>query len=144
MTKTSTPFSDPINGTTNPKLIAGGVADYAITFSTPSSYSVTSNTVVIVDATPANTEFVVTNIGGTGSGPASFTAGSTGLTYSFTALSSTTDDVDFSNTGGSTWTYTPVANANGVDPAVTHVRLRPKGVMAESSTGVFRLRYRIR
>lgn len=144
VSKTSTPFSDPVNGTTNPKLIAGGVADYMISFATPSTYTVTSNSVVVIDATPARTDFVVTNIGAAGSGPASFAAGSSGLTYSFVSLGSTTDDIDFSNSGGASWSYVPVANANGVDPAVTHVRLRPKGAMAASSTGIFRLRYRIR
>jgi hypothetical protein len=43
------------------------------------------------------------------------------------------DDVDFSNDGGSTWTYVPAPNALGVDPAVTHIRIRPKGTMAAGS-----------
>ena len=52
------------------------------------------------------------------------------LTYTFTSLASTTDDVAFSSDGGATFTYTPVANANGVDPNVTHVRINPKGTFA--------------
>jgi hypothetical protein len=144
--KTSSVVSDPTNGTTNPKLIPGAVSQYVINVSNPATYTVSSNTVMIVDATPANTDLVVTNIGGAGSGPASFTQGvpSSTLTYTYTSLASTTDNIDFSNNGGSTWTYTPVANANGVDTAVTHVRVRPQGTMAASSSFSIRLRYRVR
>ena len=42
----------------------------------PSVYSVSSNSVVLTDATPVNMELVVINIGGAGSGPAAFTPGS--------------------------------------------------------------------
>ncbi len=142
--KTVIPYSDPVNGTTNPKHIPGGVAEYSLVATTPSSYSVTANTVVIADATPVDTDLVVTDIGVTGSGPAAFTPGASGLTYSFASLGSATDNIDFSNNGGTTWVYTPVANANGVDPAVTHVRVRPQGTMAASSSATVRLRYRTR
>lgn len=140
VTKTSVPYSDPVNGTTSPKLIPGAVAEYTISATSPSAYTVTSNTIVVIDATPANMELVVNTAGG----PAAFTAGSSGLTYTFANLGSTTDRIDFSNNGGVSWTYTPVANANGVDPTVTHIRLRPAGTMAASSTFSFKLRYRIK
>lgn len=143
VTKTSSPYSDPTNGTTNPKLIPGAVAEYTISTTSPAAYTVTNNTIFVIDATPANMELVVSNIGGAGSGPAAFTAGTTGLTYTYTSLGSTTDRIDFSNNNGSTWTYTPTANANGTDPNVTHVRFRPQGTMAASSTFSFRVRYRI-
>ncbi len=144
LTKTSTPFSDPVNGTTNPKFLASGVAEYTITATTPASYAVSPNTILLVDPTPANTQLIVANIGGAGSGPAAFTAGSTGLTYAFTSLASTADDIEFSNNGGVSWTYVPVADANGADANVTTVRLRPKGTMAAGTTLAFRLRYRIK
>jgi len=140
VTKTSVPYSDPTNGTTNPKLIPGAVAEYTISATSPSAYTVTSNTIFVIDPTPANMDLVVNTAGG----PAAFTAGSTGLTYTFTSLASGTDRIDFSNNGGGTWGYTPTANANGVDPNVTHIRLRPQGTMAASSTFTFRVRYRIR
>ena len=144
VTKTGVPYSDPQNGTTNPKRIPGGVTEYTLSATSPSAYTVTSNSVVVSDATPANAELVVANIGGAGSGPAAFTAGTTGLTYTFTSLASTTDNIDFSNNNGSTWTYTPVADANGADANVTNIRLRPQGAMAASSTFSFRVRYRIK
>jgi hypothetical protein len=142
VTKTSVAFSDPVSST-NPKMIPGAVSEYTITATSPSSYDVTANSISIVDVTPANTALVVSNIGGAGSGPAAFLAGSTGLTYTFTSLASTTDDIEFSNNGGTSWTYTPVVGVNGTDPSVTTVRLRPKGTMAASSTLTFRLRYRV-
>ena len=78
VTKTNAAFSDPINGTTNPKQIPGGVTEYIISATTPSSYSVTTNTIIVADPTPANLELVVADIGGAGSGPTAFTAGTTG------------------------------------------------------------------
>ena len=70
------------------------------------------------------------------SGPVAFSNGSltSGLTYTFTSLASTTDDVAFSNDNGTTWTYTPVPNANGVDPNVTNLRINPKGTFAGDPT----------
>ena len=146
MAKTSKPYSDPVNGTTNPKLIPGGLAEYTITVTSPSSYTVSANSLLLVDATPAGMDLSVLDIAGTGTGPAALAQGSPSstLTYTYGGLSSTTDNIQFSNNGGTTWTYTPVANANGVDPNVTHVRLNPQGTMAAGSSFNFRLRYRIR
>lgn len=142
VTKTSTTFSDSLS-LANPKSIPGSIAEYTISASSPASYTVTSNSLLITDVTPANMALLVNNIGGAGSGPAAFTAGATGLTYTFTSLASATDDIEFSNNGGASWTYVPVADANGTDSTVTTVRLRPKGTMAASSTFSFRLRYRL-
>ena len=60
---------------------------------------------------------------------------SSALTWTFTALNSTTDDLDFSNDGGATWTYVPAADAQGCDVAVTDIRMRPKGTMPGQSDG---------
>lgn len=142
VTKTSVAFSDGVS-VTNPKMVTGAVAEYTIRATSPASYTVTNNSILIGDATPANSALVVTDIIGAGSGPAAFTAGTSGLTYSFISLASATDDIEFSNNNGLSWTYTPVAGGNGTDPAVTNVRLRPKGIMAASSMLQFRLRYRV-
>ena len=103
-----------------------------------------NNTIALSDVTPANAELIVVDVDGSGSGPAGFAPGTSTMTYSFTGLASMTDDIDFSNNNVATWSYTPVANANGADPAATKVRFRPQGAMAASSTVTFRLRYRIR
>jgi hypothetical protein len=102
---------------------------------------------MIVDAVPANTRLFVGNLGVPGSGPVQFVNGSpsSALTWTFTALNSTTDDVDFSNDAGVTWTYVPVPDANGYDAAVTALRLRPKGTMPGNAGGdpYFELRFRV-
>lgn len=56
---------------------------------------------------------------------------------------SATDDVDFLDDHGTSWSYVPVAGAGGTDAAVTTVRIRPQGAMAASSTATVCLRYRV-
>lgn len=143
--KTSAPYSDPVNGTTNPKLIPGGFVAYTITVSNPSSLAVDANTVVISDPTAAQLDLFVNHYSGASGGPVIFTQGSPSstLTYTYTSLASTTDDVEFSNNGGSTWTYTPVVGANNTDVNVTDIRIRPKGTMAANSSFSVTFRYYI-
>lgn len=129
-TKSVTVLSDPINGTTNPKSIPGAEALYTITLANTGLGRVDTNTVVLADAIPANTSLFVGNLGGLPAGPVTFTESGTNLTFTHASLGSTLDDIEFSNNGGSTWTYTPVPDASGYDAAVTNVRLRPKGRMA--------------
>lgn len=142
--KSSIAYSDPLNNLTNPKQIPGGFVTYTLAIANPATLAVDSNSIVIVDATPANLQFFVGNVSGS-SGPALFADGSpaSGLTYTFTSLASTTDDLEFSNNGGTSWTYVPTANANGVDTAITHIRIRPKGAMAAGTTFNLQLRYRV-
>ncbi len=131
--KSSQVYLDPQNGTTNPKAIPGSFIAYTVTVANPATYTVTTDSVIIVDATPANMWLFVGDVPG-GAGPVLFQSTGSGLTYAYGGLGSTTDDVEFSNNGGSTWTYTPVLNASLVDPNVTHMRIRPKGAMAPSSS----------
>jgi hypothetical protein len=141
--KTSLAYSDPVNGTTNPKLIPGGLADYNLTVTAPSGTAPSNNSVIVTDAIPANLSLFVGTYA-PGPGPVLFTAGGSGLTYGFTSLSNTTDDLEFSNNGGVSWTYGPTADANGVDATITHVRVRPKGSMAPGSSFTINLRARVK
>jgi hypothetical protein len=140
--KTSTILLDPISSA-NPKAIPGAIVEYTLTATTPESYTVSNNSLSLTDATPANMALVVTNADAPGNGPAFFAPGSSGLSYSFVSFASDTDDVEFSNNSGLSWTYTPTAGTSGTDPAVTTVRLLPKGIMAANSTFTFRLRYSV-
>lgn len=142
-------LSDPLNNTSNPKSIPGAVEVYTLRITNQGAGSVDSNTVAIVDAVPANTALFVQDLGSAGSGPIAFTNGTptSALTYTFSGLADGGDDVEFSNNGGTSWTYTPVANANGCDPAVTHIRVKPKGTMAAASGAgnpYFEVRFRVR
>lgn len=140
--KTSTAYSDPVNGTTNPKLIPGAFAQYAITVSAPATTSPTSNSVVVTDVLPATLALFVGNLTA-GSGPIAFTPGTSGLGYSFVSLGNLSDSLAFS-TNGITWDYVPTADANGVDNAVTHVRITPTGTMAPGSSFTINLRARVK
>ena len=133
--KSSQVYYDPVNGTSNPYMIPGSIMAYTVTVANPGALSVDTDSIIVIDATPANLMLRVANIPG-GSGPVLFQDGSpaSGLTYNFSSLGSSSDDVDFSSNGGATWNYVPTPNASGMDPNVTHIRIRPKGTMAAGSS----------
>jgi uncharacterized repeat protein (TIGR01451 family) len=142
-------YSDPVNATTNPKGIPGALQMYTVRITNQGNGAVDSNTLSLVDAVPANTAFYVLDSGAVGSGPVAFVNGTptSSLSYTYTALNSPADNLEFSDDGGTTWTYQPTANANGCDPAITHIRVRPQGAMAAaggSGNPWFELRFKVR
>jgi hypothetical protein len=147
LTETTQISSDPYNGTTNPKRIPGAAVGYTVTVTNSGAGSPTANSVIVTAPIPADTKLYVNDLGGAGSGPATFTNGSPSstLTYTFTSLASTTDNLSFSNNGGTTYTYTPTADADGYDAAVTHMRANPQGTFAAASGGSpsFNLQFRV-
>jgi hypothetical protein len=147
VSKTSQSFSDPVNNTTNPKSIPGATKLYLVRVTNQGSGAVDSNALVIVDPLPANTRLYVADLAAPGSGPVAFVQGSPSstLTWTYSALNNLTDDVDFSNDGGVTWTYVPVPGSDGTDAAVNALRLRPKGTMAGNGGGNtwFELQFRV-
>lgn len=107
----------------------------------------TTETFFIEVPIQAGTSLVVDDFGAPGSGPVEFDDpdADDGVTYSFTALANTTDDVRFFD--GITWDYGPTADGDGVDTAVTHFRVLPQGRFAGATSGVtpdFTIRYRVR
>jgi uncharacterized repeat protein (TIGR01451 family) len=143
LVKSSDVFSDPFNGAINPKRIPGALVTYAIVAANGGLVAADANSVFVLDAVPANTDLFVGDLGGPGSGPVAFAALGSGLTYTFTSLASATDDVGFSGDGGATFSYTPTPNANGVDPAVTHIRINPKGSFNAASSCQLQFRVRV-
>jgi subtilisin-like proprotein convertase family protein len=139
VTKVSTLISDPVNLADNPKAIPGAVVEYVIGLSNNGTSSTDANSVVIVDNGPADAKLCqITRAGG----PVVFAdPGGSGLTYSFTAIGAATDNLEFSNNGGVTWTYVPSADADGCDSAVTSFRLRPGGALAPGRNVTLRTRY---
>ncbi len=95
LAKSSVVVEDPFNGVTNPKAIPGARVTYTIDLDNTGSGN--ADNVSIVDAIPANTVFRVGS-----------------------AVSNGT--VTYSNDGGATWVYSPVADANGNDATVSHLR----------------------
>ena len=123
---------DPFNGNANPKAIPGSIVQYLVATTNSGSGAVDADSLVVTDPIPANTALRVIDFDGLTSGPVQMIDGTpaSGLSYSFVSLADTGDDVSFSNDGASTFNYTPVADINGVDPNVTHVRINPKGIFA--------------
>jgi uncharacterized repeat protein (TIGR01451 family) len=135
--KAAATLDDPINGTSSPMPIPGATIRYQIVITNTGAGTVDTDSLIITDPLPANMSFVVANYDGSTAGPLRFENGSpaSGLSYSFAALDDTGDDIDFSDDGGVTFDYEPVADANGVDPAVTNIRVNPKGQFAASGGG---------
>ncbi len=133
--KTASIIEDPVNGIDNPKAIPGGTVRYLIATTNTGTGVVDNDTLYVTDPVPANTALRVTDFDGSTDGPVSFMNGTptSGLTYVFTSLADLADDVSFSDDGGSTFTYMPVVSGNGTDPAVTHVRINPKGIFVGDS-----------
>jgi len=131
--KSVTVTTDPVNGTSNPKAIPGAELEYVIVVTNEGPGAVDDGSFSLTDAIDAGTCLVVTGAGG----PVGFQDGSpaSNLLYTFTSLASTTDDLEFSNDGGSSYGYTPTADARGCDPAITHIRIRPTGSFAGDSGG---------
>lgn len=134
--KTSTVISDPLNGTTNPKLIPGAIVEYAILVTNVGSLAVDASSVVITDPLPANVTYDAST-------PVTFTNGTTasGLN-SFNAATMVT----YSNQsgGGAPYTYTPTA---GYDANVRGIRIAPTGTMAAATATTqpsFTIRFRAR
>lgn len=146
VSKTVVAYSDPLNGTTNPKVIPGSFVNYNLVLTNNTLYTIDSGTIIVSDATPTNLALFVGDTGGTGSGPVVATDGSpaSGLGYTFTSLASTTDSVDFSNNNGTTWTYTPVPDSLGTDTSVTNIRIKPTGSMGVGRSATLTLRYRVK
>ena len=126
-------LSDPVNLMVNPKAIPGAVVQYTIISTNSGEGSADNDSTVVVDPIPANTLLYVDDIGVAGSGPVLLTQGVTSSTliYSFIALDNGGDDLSFSNDGGIFYNATPTFDAvTGCDttaPAITHIRVNPKG-----------------
>ena len=52
-----------------------------------------------------------------------------GLTLNFENLTSTADDIEFSNNNGTTFDYQPTPDAEGFDALITDIRIRLGGSM---------------
>ena len=83
-----------------------------------------ADSVAITDPIPANTDLFVSTASGS---PIDFIDGAvtSGLTFNFGS------NVSYSNQpgGGAPYSYTPVPDLSGFDPAVTGLRIAPGGVM---------------
>lgn len=145
--KSALTLSDPVNNATNPKAIPGALVQYQLLVTNSGLGPTDSNSVVISDNFGSNLQFAF----GSPLNPVTFVNGavSSGLTFTFTNLADNTDDVDFSNDGGSTF-ITPLVDGAGYDitsPPINYIRINPQGAFnASSGSGdpSFTVRFRLR
>ncbi len=147
--KNALAINDPFNGATNPKAIPGATVQYEIEISNSGAGAVDNDTLVVTDIVPANAALLVADFDGGTAGPLAFVDGTPGsaLSYNFTSLGNGSDDLSFSNDGGVSYSYTPVPGADQTDPAVTHLRINPKGAFAGSAGAgdpAFRILFKIK
>lgn len=142
VSKVSSIISDPVNGTSSPKAIPGATVEYLITVTNTGTSATQADTVTVWDDGPADAKLCL--IGRAG-GPIIFNdpGGNSNLAYSFSSLSSASDNLEFSNNDGSSFAYTPVADGDGCDTAVTDFRVRPSGAFAGGATFTITVRFRV-
>ena len=130
--------SDGVNSS-NFKAIPNAVIKVSANMTNSGPGSPDANSTVFSVAIPTNTKFYLGDIGTAGGGPVNFAQGTTssGLSYTYTALASTTDGLDFSNDSGASWTYTPTADAQQGDIAITNVRVKPAGTFSSGTSPNF-------
>jgi uncharacterized repeat protein (TIGR01451 family) len=135
VSKSSTPLSGVA---TDPNRFNIPDADvvYAVTVSNSDTSPVDLNALVLTDVLPPAITFRNSDFddGGPVATNFEFVPGTTGL-------SMTSTDIAFSNNGGSSYSYAPVA---GYDAAINAIRLNPKGSMAANSSFTVRFRARIK
>ncbi|MDJ0941512.1 MAG: hypothetical protein QNJ00_17245 [Woeseiaceae bacterium] len=142
VTKIAQTLWDPFNGSTNPKAVPGATVLYTISVTNQGLGTVDGDSLAVTDTVPADTSLYVDTSGGD---PIVFIDGptSSGLTFTY-AIAAT-----FSNQpgGGPPYTYVPVPDAQGFDPAITGFRINPTGAMNAASGGntpSFNLQVRVR
>jgi uncharacterized repeat protein (TIGR01451 family) len=138
--KTVAVLSDPVNGSSNPYQIPGSLQRYRVTVTNTGPGPVDASTLVIADVIAANAELVVAP-----GDAVQFVDGATPSGLTFIPAS----HVTFSNRPGGAppYDYVPVANGNGVDPAVTALRIAPSGAMSGAASGnepSFDVEFRVR
>jgi uncharacterized repeat protein (TIGR01451 family) len=135
---------DPVNGIAQPKAIAGAWLQYTVSVTNPGPAAVDANSVVVLDVLPAAVTLCVTTACSGAATPVRFddTASPvpTGLAFDYAT------DVGYS-TDGVSFTHVPVPDAAGFDPAISHVRVTPRGAMSAPGVGgnpQFKLIYVVR
>jgi uncharacterized repeat protein (TIGR01451 family) len=145
--KTAVTGSDPVNGSSNPKAIPGAEILYTITARNMGGTGTDNNSVFVTDPIPADTALYVGSSGMPG-GPVAFSQGSepSGLTYTYLGIQNPGDDIAFSDNNGADFNYQPLICADCLDPAVTQVRVNPKGIFnGVNGTAIpeFQLQFRV-
>lgn len=167
--KTVKPYSDPINGTSDPRAIPGAYMNYLLEVKNTGLGSVDLNTTVITDKIPENAELFIGDFAAD-SGPILFSdqclkdtlqmpdttpdTSASGLDYIFTTLTDGVDSLAFSNDPPPTPSFSHnsvVADGDsGCDPTITYFRINFVGIFkgtkesTDNKPTSFCLEYRVR
>lgn len=127
LVKSSQLVRDPVNGTSDAKLIPGAEIRYLIGLSNQQD-SPDSNSITVDDPLPAELELFVGNLAA--GAPYALIDGSpaSGLSAPFISLSASGDAIEFYNAADQL--ITPVPDADGYDPLVRRIRLMLSGQFA--------------
>ncbi len=128
VTKTVASVSDPVNLTTDPRSIPEATMRYTVTVENRGSRSPDAGSVEITDDVPAEMALCVTS--------ACFAGGPVVLDTSGSPVPPgvTIGAVAYSDDGGLSYSYIPVPDADGFDPAVNAVRVTMSGTFAPIGT----------
>ena len=152
--KTIEIFSDPINGingTNNfSKAVPGAIFTYSIQAINTGLGAAESNSIWISDSIPDKTYMLVKDFNDiSGQGPVieQPVNPTSGLSYQFFALDSSSDDIEFSENNGISFDYSPSPDSEGVDKKITHFRINPNGTLqapaAGESANSFSIKFRV-
>ncbi len=126
--------------------VPGTIVDFSVVVTGPTERGTPATSLAISDKIPEHLSLFVGDLEGPGVGPALFEDKDSGLAFSFDGLSSLDDSIEFSSDGGETFGYVPVADPDGFDANVTHIRFRPQGAL-QATNGQherFSLHYRMK
>lgn len=133
---------------TNAKLLPSAVIDFTTQVANRSALPKLPDALFVTNPIPPQLILYVGDLAAPGSGPVVFAQGtrSSQLACTFGGIADGRDCLEFSNNNGATFNYEPVPDANGYDAAITHMRIRPQGLMAPAllQPASFVLRYRMK
>lgn len=149
--KTVEVYSDPVHGTNTAtkfsKALPGAILTYTVSAKNTGNGTAQNNSIWISDAIPDNTYMLVKNYDDVnGQGPIKDETANTanGLNYTFGGLNNQTDDIEFSNTNGTNFNYSPVEDSEGLDKNITHFRINPKGIFQAPAAGESPIQFTIK
>lgn len=136
LVKSSTPWSDPVNGTSNPKLIPLGDVLYTLTVANSNASAIDPGEIALTDLLPAALTFYNGDVDDAGplTTNFSFLPGASGLSLG-------AGNVTYSNNAGASYAYSP---STGYDANVNGLRISPQGTLAANSSFSVSFRARIK
>jgi hypothetical protein len=140
---------NPNTASINDKAIPGAVLRYRLVVKNEGNISTNDDNMELTQTLSSDAKLYVNDL--TAAGPITFTDGSnndnSGLSYNFSSLNSTSDDLNFSNNNGTDFNYIPTADSDGYDSNVTHIKLLLNGSMKpkyDLGTPEFAIEYQVK